>query len=856
MLVAGSVGSAQAQTPHTTHPTPKPDPAVEIDEMRLLGNPKKGATVQLQVRYTAHVDAEGEIMLRFPKSLKPVNKRATERASTASVQLRAGKQYTETYVMRSDEAGASMVEFFARALDAPAGYSRNASQHINVVTGATQGRVIAPGDSVVTRLQAQKGPSNATPSGGVTSKLSTGYSFSIRGRVTYYDGDAYRSEGLYGTTVELWLKDSNNPDHLYHPISGNIHRVHYDEVEEDGSYHLQFGYQGDLSAYDEVVVVVRSSNPAASLGVDQGSYIIDDGSGSEDFFGASQGVSYQTSGTDTDVTNADIEINSKDGAILRNLMLSREVLFERYNGNPPFSIPVIGVTRKDLTDYCGLFKYDEHWLTGNETYSIEIDDACANLSTVPHEYGHYVNYAMWGRETGRMSAGTSELKEGWAIFYSFVVRNYGNDQYGSGLRSYDDNPETAPYDVGPDEDGNDVRFQNVGYAYVGSPKYAAFASYLWSIYDGYSGGPYETGAYDIGDNDEVSGYAQHVFEVFQSERKKYVSHFHDAVRSGLPSGVRGGISDLYDFMYADLTDVPSTRPPAAQVSNLSATATSNSVDLSWSSRSYSTSQSYANRESGYRIYQDGSLIATVPEGTTNYSYTGSNRAGQYKVTAYNAGGNSTGAPTRQVGPNVTISGPTFMNSGDSETWYANVSGGSGSIDYEWYYKWSFDANYSGPYSSSSSYSSIFTNLDSAPRFLTIRVVVDRGGLTASATQSVTVAAGGAGCEPGQLICEQPDPRLQTAKTGATPQAFRLDAPAPHPVTDQATMDLALPTASQVSLEIYDMMGRRIATPARGSKSAGFYTVQLDATQWPSGTYFYRVRVDGEMRETGRFTVVR
>jgi hypothetical protein len=44
----------------------------------------------------------------------------------------------------------------------------------------------------------------------------------------------------------------------------------------------------------------------------------------------------------------------------------------------------------------------------------------------------------------------------------------------------------------------------------------------------------------------------------------------------------------------------------------------------------------------------------------------------------------------------------------------------------------------------------------------------------------------------------------------------------------------------VSLRVYDVLGREIAVLINGEKHAGTYTTTWNASNFPSGTYFYRL----------------
>jgi len=49
----------------------------------------------------------------------------------------------------------------------------------------------------------------------------------------------------------------------------------------------------------------------------------------------------------------------------------------------------------------------------------------------------------------------------------------------------------------------------------------------------------------------------------------------------------------------------------------------------------------------------------------------------------------------------------------------------------------------------------------------------------------------------------------------------------------------LPVAGQVSLRVYDVLGREVATLVNTDQSAGRYTVTIDASSLTSGVYYYR-----------------
>lgn len=86
-------------------------------------------------------------------------------------------------------------------------------------------------------------------------------------------------------------------------------------------------------------------------------------------------------------------------------------------------------------------------------------------------------------------------------------------------------------------------------------------------------------------------------------------------------------------------------------------------------------------------------------------------------------------------------------------------------------------------------------------------------------------------------------------------AFGLDALYPNPTTGASTLGFSLPTAETVSVEVYDLLGRRVATAAEGAFAAGRHTIALATEGLAGGTYLVRLRA-GQHVETTRLTVVR
>jgi flagellar hook assembly protein FlgD len=111
-----------------------------------------------------------------------------------------------------------------------------------------------------------------------------------------------------------------------------------------------------------------------------------------------------------------------------------------------------------------------------------------------------------------------------------------------------------------------------------------------------------------------------------------------------------------------------------------------------------------------------------------------------------------------------------------------------------------------------------------------------------------------------LTVENPSVTLQSeggplkVAPRSVPDEFALESSYPNPVSGQATIEYAVPEQSEVTVEVYDVLGRRVATLVDGEKKAGGYSVQIDANDLSSGTYFYRMRA-ADFTETRRLVVV-
>lgn len=93
-----------------------------------------------------------------------------------------------------------------------------------------------------------------------------------------------------------------------------------------------------------------------------------------------------------------------------------------------------------------------------------------------------------------------------------------------------------------------------------------------------------------------------------------------------------------------------------------------------------------------------------------------------------------------------------------------------------------------------------------------------------------------------------EPIAITVPTGVEgsvqPAAFRLEQNHPNPFNPTTEIGYEIAVAGYVTLKVYDVLGRELQTLVQGVKQAGRYTATWNASDAPSGVYFYRLDAAG------------
>jgi photosystem II stability/assembly factor-like uncharacterized protein len=88
-----------------------------------------------------------------------------------------------------------------------------------------------------------------------------------------------------------------------------------------------------------------------------------------------------------------------------------------------------------------------------------------------------------------------------------------------------------------------------------------------------------------------------------------------------------------------------------------------------------------------------------------------------------------------------------------------------------------------------------------------------------------------------------------------PKIFNLEQNYPNPFNPVTTINYQLPNQSHVTLKIFDVLGREVATLVNGIEQPGYKTVNFSASKLASGVYYYRIQV-GSFIETKKLLLLK
>lgn len=91
----------------------------------------------------------------------------------------------------------------------------------------------------------------------------------------------------------------------------------------------------------------------------------------------------------------------------------------------------------------------------------------------------------------------------------------------------------------------------------------------------------------------------------------------------------------------------------------------------------------------------------------------------------------------------------------------------------------------------------------------------------------------------------------------SPQSFELNQNYPNPFNPTTNISFTLPERADVSLKVYDVMGRQVATVANNrSFTGGSHTLTFNASSLASGMYIYRLTMENGMTLSRKMMIVK
>ncbi len=130
------------------------------------------------------------------------------------------------------------------------------------------------------------------------------------------------------------------------------------------------------------------------------------------------------------------------------------------------------------------------------------------------------------------------------------------------------------------------------------------------------------------------------------------------------------------------------------------------------------------------------------------------------------------------------------------------------------------------------------------------------GTIASPEQWDTGYAGGVAEISSMTISRPVGPATGVRQTSpAAPGRFTLSQNYPNPFNPSTVIPFTIPATGRVSLRVYDLLGREVATLLDGDVGPGSYEATFDASGLPSGVYIYRI-VSGTFTNMKKLNVIK
>jgi len=129
-------------------------------------------------------------------------------------------------------------------------------------------------------------------------------------------------------------------------------------------------------------------------------------------------------------------------------------------------------------------------------------------------------------------------------------------------------------------------------------------------------------------------------------------------------------------------------------------------------------------------------------------------------------------------------------------------------------------------------------------FFRITVVDDGSYESGPSNQVAALLVGG---PPSKAIVNDPNNEIVTE--------YSLSQNYPNPFNPNTTIDYSIKSSGLATLKVYDMLGTEVASLVNENKEAGNYSVEFNASELPSGIYFYTLTA-GNFRDTKKLILMK
>jgi len=256
---------------------------------------------------------------------------------------------------------------------------------------------------------------------------------------------------------------------------------------------------------------------------------------------------------------------------------------------------------------------------------------------------------------------------------------------------------------------------------------------------------------------------------------------------------------------------------------------------------------YNSPASGFSVADGNSISGTAIDqtaGYTQYLFTNWSDGSTQRTHNFNVTSDTTCTANFVEHVGAYISGPTTPPCSYTD-WTAHVSGGFPPYHYQWYdMQGSFSPQLKNKITPDAPIGqwipvgtdSLILNFFICTGNHTLRVdVTDAKGYTATSQLSV----GGGPASPTQSTLNKNE-SLESIKN-IVPETYNLGQNYPNPFNPTTQIKYALKEDGFVTIKVYDLLGKVVATLVNENKSAGYYTINFDASRLSSGIYFYTIR---------------